>query len=216
MVIRRISLREQVKDEILTRLSAGKLEPGASINEVQLAGELNISRTPLREALIALQRDGVIVSEAGKGFSWAPVSLREFSETVPIIVALEVLALSETPVEALTKVAPELLTKARAFRDGMAVHSTVISADDAWHGIFLDMCPNHRLVELIQREKTVLHRYERLVVRDDAVIHRVAQEHELIAQRLLEGDRESAVDALKANWFNSRERLVGQLEDRID
>lgn len=215
MTIRRVSLREQVKDEILARLASGTLVPGASINEVQLASELNISRTPLREALIALQRDGVIASEAGKGFSWAPVSVREFREIVPIIAALESLALSETPIEALTAVASELLTRAKAYREELAVHSELISADDAWHGIFLQVCPNRRLVELIGREKTALHRYERLVVRDDAIVHRVAQEHEAIAQHLLDGDKDAAITALRENWLNSRDRLVSQLEDRI-
>ncbi len=81
MAIRRVSLREQVKDEILKRLAAGALEPGSSINEVQLASELNISRTPLREALIELQQDGVIVPRSALirfgGKTWAYVQLAE-------------------------------------------------------------------------------------------------------------------------------------------
>lgn len=215
MPIQRTNLRDLVKREILTRLASGTLIPGTAVNEVQLADELNISRTPLREALITLQRDGVIVSEAGKGFSWAPVSVREFREIVPIIAALESLALAETPIEALAAVASELSAKAKADHDELAVHSELITADDAWHGIFLQVCPNRRLVELIGREKTALHRYERLVVRDDAIVRRVAEEHESIAQHLQDGDKDAAITALRENWLNSRDRLVSQLEDSI-
>ncbi|OJV26967.1 MAG: hypothetical protein BGO26_04960 [Actinobacteria bacterium 69-20] len=216
MAIRRLSLREQVTDEILARLARGQLVPGSSINEVQLASELNISRTPLREALIGLQRDGVIVSEAGKGFSWAPVSMQEFKEITPIIAALEALALKETPVDALTKVASKLLKRAKAYTSDVAVHSELISTDDSWHAIFLAVCPNRRLVELIATQKTALRRYERLVVPDDAIVHRVAQEHLAIAQCLADGDKDGAIAALHVNWEGGRDRLVAQLEEQID
>ncbi len=216
MPIQRMNLRDQVKQEVLARLADGTLVPGTSINEAQLAGELNISRTPLREALIALQQDGVIVSAAGKGFSWAPVSMQEFKEITPIIAALEALALKETPVEALTKVAATLLKRAKASTNDVAVHSELIRADDAWHRIFLDVCPNRRLVELIATQKTALRRYERLVVPDDAIVHRVAREHQAIAQCLADGDKDGAIAALHENWLNGRDRLVAQLEEQID
>lgn len=216
MPIQRTNLRDQVKQEILTRLATGSLLPGTSINEAQLAGELNISRTPLREALIALQQDGVIVSEAGKGFSWAPVSVQEFREITPIIAALEALALTETPLDALQAIAPHLLADAQAHTAESEVHSELITADDAWHAIFLDACPNRRLVDLITTQKTALHRYERLVVRDDVIVRRVAKEHLAIAECLLNGDKEGAIAALHTNWINGRDRLVAQLEEQID
>lgn len=216
MAILRTNLRDQAKQEILTRLAAGSLLPGTSINEVQLAAELNISRTPLREALIALQQDGVIVSESGKGFSWAPVSLQEFKEITPIIAALEALALTETPMDTLAGVAQQMLEVATAHSAESERHSELITADDSWHALFLNVCPNRRLVELIGSQKTALHRYERLVVRDDAIVHRVAKEHLAVAECLLAGDKAGAVEALHLNWINSRDRLVAQLEEQID
>lgn len=216
MAIQRANLREQVKTEILERLAAGSLTPGASINEAQLAGELGISRTPLREALIGLQQDGVIVSEAGKGFSWAPVSVQEFTEITPIIAALEALALRETPLAALQAIATRLLAEAKAYSSNRAVHRELISADDRWHGIFLAACPNTRLVELIATQKTALHRYERLIVRDDAIVSRAAEEHQAIAECLVAGDKDGAIAALEKNWMAGCDRLVGQIAEQID
>lgn len=46
MAIERRPLREQVKDELLEQLGRGRFTPGESINEVQLAEELGVSRTP--------------------------------------------------------------------------------------------------------------------------------------------------------------------------
>lgn len=55
---RRTTLRSQVREELLGRMRSGDVRPGQSINEVQLAAELGVSRTPLREALIALESEG--------------------------------------------------------------------------------------------------------------------------------------------------------------
>src|SRR5215469_8782888 len=101
MAIERKTLRSQVREELLERMRAGDVRPGESINEVQLAAELGVSRTPLREALIALESEGQIESENGKGFRFVPLSAREFEELAPIMATLEGLALEVTPRDAL-------------------------------------------------------------------------------------------------------------------
>src|SRR6478736_6582093 len=101
MAIERKNLRSQVREELLARMRAGEVQPGEGINEVQLAGELGVSRTPLREALIALESEGQIESENGKGFRFVPLSKREFQELAPIMAALEGLALELTPPDAI-------------------------------------------------------------------------------------------------------------------
>src|SRR6478735_2319718 len=102
MAIERRTLRSQVREELLARMRSGEVSPGESINEVQLAAELGVSRTPLREALIALESEGQIESENGKGFRFVPLSAREFEELCPIIVTLEGLALDLSPVDELS------------------------------------------------------------------------------------------------------------------
>ena len=102
MAIERKNLRSQVRDELLTRMRAGDVQPGEGINEVQLAAELGVSRTPLREALIALESEGQIESQNGKGFRFVSLSKSEFEELAPILATLEALALRLSPAEQLT------------------------------------------------------------------------------------------------------------------
>ena len=101
MVIERRNLRSQVRDELLARMRSGLVQPGEGINEVQLATELGVSRTPLREALIALESEGQIESENGKGFRFVPLSAQEFEDLAPVMAALESLALELSPLEEL-------------------------------------------------------------------------------------------------------------------
>lgn len=65
--IRPINLREQVADEIRTAIIEGRLKPGDHITETDLTRELGVSRTPVREALIILEREALIVSVPNRG-----------------------------------------------------------------------------------------------------------------------------------------------------
>ncbi|MEU6746459.1 GntR family transcriptional regulator [Spirillospora sp. NPDC046719] len=212
MAIERRPLREQIKDEILERLGRGEFAPDQPINEMALAAELGVSRTPLREALIGLEREGIIVSERGKGFRFAPMSPREFHDLTTIVAALESLALELTDPGDLRSVAPRLLEEARAFSVPEAEYEVIERYDDAWHDLMLSGCPNERLMDLITSLKLTMHRYERVVVGDREVLERSAEEHERIAERLVAGDVPGAVEALKANWMSGKDRIIKRLE----
>src|SRR5262245_11264637 len=96
MPIERRPLREQIREELLRRLDRGDFTAGTDVNEATLAVELGVSRTPLREALITLAGEGVLESNQGRGFSFAPVSRKEFRELCEIVAALEALALDSS------------------------------------------------------------------------------------------------------------------------
>lgn len=208
MAIERKNLRSQVREELLTRMRSGQVSPSEGINEVQLAGELGVSRTPLREALIALESEGQITSENGKGFRFAPLSAGEFGDLAPIMATLESLALELSPAEELKVVGRRLLEMAESFTDELVEHSLVITRDDEWHGVMLSVCPNRRLLDVIESVRGSIHRYESLLVPEDAKIERVAAEHAAIARSLIEGDLDGAIEALKANWSHGLRRIL--------
>lgn len=208
MAIERKALRSQVRDELLERMRSGDVQPGEGINEVQLAAELGVSRTPLREALIALESEGQIESESGKGFRFVPLSAREFEELSPIIATLEGLALEMSPRDELQRIGETLSVRATEFSDNIAQHSLVIKRDDEWHTVLLGACTNQRLLELITGVRLAIHRYESLLVSDEAMVARSWLEHLEIAKCLVAGDVPGAKAALKANWLNGAHRLL--------
>lgn len=65
--IRALSLREQVVQQIRTAIIEGQLKPGDHIAESSLTEQLGVSRTPVREALILLEQEGLLVSEPNRG-----------------------------------------------------------------------------------------------------------------------------------------------------
>jgi len=208
MPIERRTLRAQVRDELLARMRSGEIQPGEGINEVRLAAELGVSRTPLREALIALESEGQIESEDGKGFRFPPLSRNELRELAPIMAALEALALELTDPADLPGLGERLARMAADFNQELAEHALVIRKDDEWHGVMLSACPNTRLLELIASTRQAIHRYESLLVPGEAMVDRVSTEHALIAERMIDGDLPGAVAALRANWLNGMQRII--------
>jgi len=65
--IRSVSLREQVVDQIRTAIIEGRLKPNDHIVEQALTEQLGVSRTPVREALILLEREGLLVASRNRG-----------------------------------------------------------------------------------------------------------------------------------------------------
>ncbi|WP_055700172.1 GntR family transcriptional regulator [Streptomyces silaceus] len=213
MPIENRPLREQVKEELLRRLGTSTIATDQTINEVQLAAELGVSRTPLREALITLEREGVITSERGKGFRFTPLSAREFRDLTAIVATLETLALRSSDPGHLTRIAPRLLAEARAFAAPQAPHDVIERYDDAWHDLLLSGCANGRLMQLITSLKVTMHRYERVALGDQDVLERSAEEHERIALCLQRGDLEAAAAALEENWNSGMDRILERLPD---
>lgn len=208
MAIERKNLRSQVREELLARMRAGEVQPGEGINEVQLAGELGVSRTPLREALIALESEGQITSENGKGFRFVPLSASEFEDLAPVMAALESLALELSPVDELRSIGARLSELAAEFDQEVVEHALVVTKDDEWHGIMLSACPNQRLLDVIQSVRGAFHRYESLLVPNDVMVERVAAEHAAIAACLADGDVPGAIAALKVNWMHGMRRIL--------
>lgn len=77
--IRTTNLRDQVVEQVRTAIIEGRLKPGDHVAEVKLTEQLGVSRTPVREALLLLEREGLVVAEPNRGcfvraFSEADVS----------------------------------------------------------------------------------------------------------------------------------------------
>ncbi|CAM3438766.1 GntR family transcriptional regulator [Kibdelosporangium persicum] len=198
MTITRRPLREQIRDEVLTRLVRGDHPVGERINEGELADELGVSRTPLREALAGLAQEGVLELRPNRGFWLLPLTVDEVKETYPIIGALEAFALRQCDIQVLAESVPRLNELAQRMLDVDPLEAGRI--DDQWHDELLKSCPNKRLLQLIKAQKTVVHRYEFAYFTSRKRIMRAETEHRLIAKAILERDMDRAAGELVGNW----------------
>ncbi|MBX9603120.1 MAG: GntR family transcriptional regulator [Bryobacteraceae bacterium] len=84
MPISRLTLQQQVRDELLGWLQEGKLSAGQRITEQWLSQSLSVSRTPVREALRGLEREG-LVCRADRGYSVIAINEQMVREVYPML-----------------------------------------------------------------------------------------------------------------------------------
>lgn len=87
LVIRNLS--DQLVDLVRDRILSGAAAPNSPIRQDALAGELGISKIPLREALARLEQEGLLLSQANRGFFVRPLTTGEAEEVFALRLKLE-------------------------------------------------------------------------------------------------------------------------------
>ncbi len=196
-IIVRRHLRDQLGEAIRDRIVHQRLPANQSIGEHALASELGVSRTPVRETLLGLERDGFVKAVPGRGFVVQPLSSEEARELYPIVWSLEKLALSDV-----TEVAPELIGKLREINRSLATVANPqdrIRRDADWHRCLVSVSGNRRLIAVLEGVKASIARYEHAYVDASGPCDDSLEEHEQIA-KLLEESPALAAQAVEAHW----------------
>ena len=190
----------------------GELADGRRINEVRLAAELGVSRTPLREGLGQLVAERVVHSEPRRGFFVAPLTIAEFEQLYDIRPLLdpEALRLAGVPSSASLDRLDRINRRMLAARSAPAA----IDLDDEWHMELLAGCPNQVLVELIQLIVGRTRRYEYALFRETENVWTASSEHEWIVAALRRGDLASACRLLEQNMRGGKAPIIAWLTNR--
>jgi len=146
-------LRDLIVTDILERLEAGQLPVGTRVDERVLANELQVSRTPVREALSLLAYEGILETRVGKGFWVAPLTAKDIAETYPIILALESYAVTQIRPDVMKQLAAELRAAADAMEQVADSPAEAQQADNDWHRRLVGQAENQRLNLLLTRIK---------------------------------------------------------------
>jgi DNA-binding GntR family transcriptional regulator len=207
-MIHRVPLRDEVYKQILEAIHQGKPPAGSRVRDTDLAAGLGVSRTPVREALLRLTREGVLRTDMGRGFRVPPLDPGEIRETGQILGALESLALDSTsdfPPERLQRLAE--IDRSLEQTRGDAVRCADL--EDEWHRTLLEGCPNRRLLELIANLRQVLRRYLSAYLRDTTRIALSTLPHQKIADALRLQDRKAALTVFGKQWRRGIDELEG-------
>jgi DNA-binding GntR family transcriptional regulator len=211
--ITRVPLRDQVHHAIVDRILRDELRPGARISDTALARELGVSRTPIREALLRLEREGFLEADIGRGFFVKPLSVREVREAYPVLWTLEVLALRGTGAPTPERRAE--MSRINAALEGEADPERRIDLDGEWHRTLLEPCGNEYLMGLIASLKSVIRRYEYAYMQNAGYIPVSTRAHDEIAELVTAGDVEGAVPLLENNWRFTMHSLLGWLNEVV-
>jgi DNA-binding GntR family transcriptional regulator len=190
---RRRGLADEVADRIRDAIFDGTYAPGSQLREVELAEALGVSRGPVREALLKLEREGLVRGEWHRGTTVTSLSEVDVAELDSLRAALEQLA-----VELVVDRAPGLeeVDAAVARMERAADAHEMVRCDLGFHDAVYAAAGHRRLGEAWQAIRSQVHLFllTRIGVETDGYLAGIPAEHRRLADALRAGDRQAALE----------------------
>jgi DNA-binding GntR family transcriptional regulator len=200
---KRSLLRDDVYQSIRDAIVDGTLAPGERLKDPELEAWLGVSRTPIREALLRLERAGLIIAAPGRATIVAPLDPGSTVNAQQVVAAMHELA-ARLAVPAVTAVALAEMTAANT-RFSAALDDddvdAALAADDDFHGVFVGASGNAMIPEVLDGALPVLRRVERQRFSSHSARHSVTAHAEIIRLAGM-GDADAAALATRDNWLS--------------
>lgn len=187
-------LRELVFEALREAIISGGLKPGERLMEMQLADELGVSRTPVREALRKLEQEGFVVMIPRKGAFVADISLKEIVDVFEIRGALEGLAAelaadraSEDKIEEMERCLVEL-SEMIEIKD----LKRIVEIDAQFHETLYASSRNERLGQILSLLREQIQRFRTRTMTHPARMKVALEEHRRIIEAVAARDVEAA------------------------
>ena len=209
-VIARSPLGEQVYLQVLQRIQGGDIPGGSRVRDAAIAAELGVSRTPVREALLRLSREGLLSAEMGRGFRLTSLDRTELRDTGSILAALEPLALEQSPEPDTPRLA-SLGDVVRQLEQTRGDVARCVELDEEFHRVLLEDCPNRRLLALVATLRRSLRRYLHHYLQRGGRVSLSSLQHSRIAEALRKGDRAAARQLLERKWRRGIDEIESAL-----
>ena len=189
----------------------GSLPGGTRLDEMRLSQRIGVSRTPLREALIAMEAEGLVRSAPNRGFVVVRADAELVREIYPIKAALESAALRLGAEEARARV-PEL----RAINAKLAAETSktkMHKLDAQFHELLLAGCKNEGLMAMVDTFRSQAARVDGAHKRGMADRDGSCRQHEAVLEALEAGDYDAAETRLRTHFQLGAEVVVKWLEE---
>lgn len=211
-------LKEQAYQALRKMILTGELIPGQRLVEAQLARDLNVSRTPIREALGQLQRESLVMADSNHGLQVATFSAEDAAQLYECRLALETISVTEAchnATAAQLKKLQRLVEKAEKLgstNPSQLLNFQLLELDYQFHRLIAEMSGNLWLQEILDQifDKMMLLRIQ--TIQQNQGVLNVGAEHfevyDAIAQRNIKASTNAVTNHLKA----AKTRVVHELK----
>ncbi|HWR30998.1 MAG TPA: GntR family transcriptional regulator [Negativicutes bacterium] len=207
-------LREVVYETLREAIRNGALTPGERLMEIQLAEELGVSRTPVREAIRKLELERFVVMLPRRGTYVSNLSLKDINEVFEIRAALDGLAaglaaerITEDELEQMERLLVEIA-------DHIEQHNNqkIVEVDEAFHDILYRASRNERLVGIIYNLREQFARFRSVSINYPGRLHNTLEEHRQLVEAIAQRNPEAAQQKAREHIENAEQTLLLEME----
>jgi len=204
------TIREKVYEYLREGILNGKIKAGDRLVESDLADHIGTSRTPVREALHTLEREGLVESLHRVGYVVRPISELEVSELCEIRLVLEALALRwalNKDSTGLARMMRENLSRAEQLvADGDL--KAFVEMDEQFHDLISRVADSSRLMEMTNSIRRYMLRYRIQSIYTEENVRRAVAGHRGVLKAIEDGDKKAAQRALGAHIKQSKKDIL--------
>lgn len=211
----RHSLVERAYDEIKRRIMENHYPPGLQMLEQDLARTLNMSRTPVREALIRVEKEGLVEILPRRGMRVVPISVKDMREIYEVLTCLESraaerLAARKPSEDEIAPLEAAVENMDRALAEGDL--DAWAAADEHFHRTLLDLCGNRRLAGMAFTVFDQVHRVRMVTLRMRPIPYQSSLDHRAVIEAIRAGDGLTAYNVHRRHRQQAMELLTRILE----
>lgn len=210
-MIVKTNLRDQVRQYLLQRMREGGLKRGRTINLAALSRELNVSVTPIREALTQLQQARIIEAVPNRGFIISELTVKEAKDLYGMVADLEVMALENSVFF------PVCIEKLKQKQDEFKLaedRDLRIRCKLEFHRALTQYYENDLARGILDELRTRIFFYEQALVLEDSIYYKSQNQYDSVIAALEEDNVPTAALILKMNWMLLLDYVENQLNTR--
>lgn len=208
-------LAQQAYEQILDLIVSGQAQQGALVNERRLAERLNMSRTPVRDALLMLESEGLLDRQGARGLQVRRMRVEDFMDNLQIRLLLEPeaarMAAGQIDVAALDALADELhsILEHAGGSDSPIERKVVRAVDDRLHGLVAEATRNEQLGTIIQTLRRQTQMFDLKSVPER--LNDTCNEHLAIVAAVRDNDADAAFEAMRHHLGKVRQSIITHL-----
>ena len=202
------SLTDEIADVVRERILKGESEIGEKIKENQIATELKVSRTPIREAFKLLENEGLIDYIPNRGCFAKGFTKQDVDDIYAVREALEELAV-RWAVARITE--PELLALEEQvdlmeFYTKKKDKKKVLELNTSFHEVIYASARSRFLAQVLRSYKEYIEKTRKSIFYEQSYLEGILSEHRAIFEAIKDRDEERVVEAISKHLEASQER----------
>lgn len=206
-------LRDVVFENIRSAIMEGTLRPGERLMEIQLAEQLGVSRTPVREAIRKLELEGLVIMLPRKGAYVASISKKDLFDILEVRVGLEGMAASYAA-ERISKEGIETLERISKELENYVAKNDVanmLKKDEEFHNSIFEFTGNARLKALMFSVWEPVYRFRLKYMSDYSFAVNIVEEHNKIIDAIKKGKADLAETLAKEHIEKAEQFMLEEL-----